>query len=102
MPSPGRTRTFRFDLAAMISTHLRKPKQHPPPNPPPQGGRARKAESPSPLEGEGWGGGWTVGRVGFGLACLCSMVVACLILSSFVSWFIDMILRKHWLFSRIL
>src|SRR5712692_1613778 len=59
MPSPGRTRTFRFDLAAMISTHLRKPKQHPPPNPPPQGGRARKAESPSPLEGEGWGGGWT-------------------------------------------
>src|SRR5216684_7221952 len=59
MPSPGRTRTFRFDLAAMLSTHLRKPKQHPPPNPPPQGGRARKAESPSPLEGEGWGGGWT-------------------------------------------
>src|SRR5216683_784069 len=59
MPSPGRTSTFRFDLAAMISTHLRKPKQHPPPNPPPQGGRARKAESPSPLEGEGWGGGWT-------------------------------------------
>src|SRR5712692_3635579 len=59
MPSPGSTRTFRFDLAAMISTHLRKPKQHPPPNPPAQGGRARKAESPSPLEGSG--GGWTAG-----------------------------------------
>src|SRR5690349_18812636 len=35
----------------------------PPPCPPPQGGReeldfpSRKSDSPSPLEGEGWGGG---------------------------------------------
>src|SRR5260370_11881889 len=59
MPSPGRTSTFRFDFAAIISTHLCKPKAAPPPSPPPKGGRARKVESPSPLEGEGWGGGPT-------------------------------------------
>src|SRR6185312_1862780 len=57
MPSPGSTRTFLFDFAAMISTHRCKLKLlHAPPNPPPQGGRAREPDFPLPLEGEGRGG----------------------------------------------
>src|SRR6185312_3760351 len=41
---------------------------HPPPNPPPQGGRGKSSwkNSPSPLEGEGWGGGSEASSAGMG------------------------------------